>query len=390
MTIFSQIWAVTAMNIRSLPLRWGASVVTVIGVASVVAVMISLLAIGAGVTASVNKNDQPERAVVLSGGAPSEYQGAISHAEVEMISQAPGIRRGADGKPMVQPLAAIVVEMIRKSDGSTANTLFRGSGDIGRRMNKATLKITQGRLYRAGVHELIAGRAAHAQFRNLNVGDTLMLRGTAWSVVGVYEDNGGIDENSIVGDVDTVLAAFNRTAYQSVGVQLESPSAFGRFRDALKTNPQLNVDVKRLSEYYKGQVRGLTAVFNFIGYFVGSVMAVGAVFGALTTMYSAVDARAREIATLRAIGFGGTAVVISVITESLILAIPGALVGIGVAWLLFNNHVMATGGISFPLAVTPQLAGLGVIWALVIGLIGGFAPSIRAARLPVATALRAT
>jgi len=390
MGLFAQIWAVTAMNLRGLRNRARMSSVIVIGVASAVAVMISLLAIGAGLMQAIGKNDQPDRAVVLSGGAPAEYMGSLSRAQVDMIADAPGVKVGADGKPMVQPLAMVIVELDQKDGGATQNVVLRGTGDVGTRMNKATLHLIAGRMYRPGLHELIAGKAAHDQYKNLDVGDHLMLRGTDWTVVGVYADQGGIDENAIVSDADTVLSAFGRTAYQSVGVQLSSPAAFGRFKDALKSNPQLDVDVKPLAQYYKDQLSAVTTLYNFIGYFVGSVMAIGAIFGALTAMFLAVDARAREIATLRALGFGGAAVVASVMVEALLLAIPGALIGIGIAWLLFNNHAIATDGVSFRLAVTPALAETGIIWALAIGFIGGLAPSIRAARLPVATALRAT
>jgi putative ABC transport system permease protein len=389
MSLFREIWAVSAMNLAALPSRAGASLVTVIGVATVIAVMLSLLGVGEGVMHSVLQNDQPDRAVVLSSGA-SEYMGSFSRADVAQIAQAPGIKRDPAGRPMVQPLAAVVVELENKTGGGTNNVLFRGTGDIGREMNKATLHLIGGRMYTAGLHELIVGKAAQRTYRNLNVGDTVKLRGTPWKVVGAYEDAGGIDENAIAADADTVLAAFNRTAYQSVGVQLDSPASFRRFKDAVTSNPQLQVQVKLLSQYYRDQLQSLTALLAFVGYFVGGVMAVGVVFGALNTMYSAVDARKREIATLRAIGFGGTAVVVSVMLESLVLAIPGALLGAALAWLLFNNHDIAMGGVSFAMDVTPGLVVLGVIWALVIGLIGGFAPAIRAARLPVAEALRAT
>jgi putative ABC transport system permease protein len=386
---FRQIWAVSAMSLAGLPSRAGASLVTVIGVATVVAVMLSLLGIGAGVMGSVLRNDQPERAVVLSSGA-TEYMGSFSQADVAQIAQAPGIARAPDGKPMVQPLAAVAVELENRTGGGVNNVMFRGTGEIGRLMNKSSLHLTEGRFPRPGLHELVAGKRAQAMYKHLAVGDTIMLRGTPWSVVGAYEDAGGIDENAISTDADTLLAAFNRTAYQSVGVKLDSPASFRKFKDALTSNPQLQVQVKPLGQYYRDQLQGLTAVLSFVGYFVGGVMAVGVVFGALNTMYSAVDARKREIATLRALGFGATAVIVSVILESLLLAIPGALLGGAIAWGLFNNHDIAMGGVSFSMSVTPGLVVLGLIWALVIGLIGGFTPAIRAARVPVAEALRAT
>jgi putative ABC transport system permease protein len=389
MSFFRQIWAVSAMNLSALPSRAGASLVTIVGVATVVAVMLSLLGIGAGVMGTVLRNDQPDRVVVLSTGA-TEYMGSFSQADVAQIAEAPGIARAPNGKPMVQPLAAVIVELENKTGGGANNVLFRGTGEMGDLMNNRSLHIFQGRRFTPGLHELIAGRRAQASYKHLEVGDTVVLRGTPWKVVGAFEDQGGIDENAIAADADTLLAAFNRTSYQSVGVKLDSPASFRRFKDAITSNPQLQVQVKHLTQYYRDQVQQLIALLSFVGYFVGGVMAVGVVFGALNTMYSAVDARKREIATLRALGFGATAVVVSVILESLMLAIPGALLGALVAWLLFNNHDINMGGVSFQMSVTPDLVVLGLIWALVIGLIGGFTPAIRAARLPVAEALRAT
>ncbi len=240
------------------------------------------------------------------------------------------------------------------------------------------------------MRELIVGKLARGQFKDLEVGDNIRLRGSDWKVVGAFEENGGLAENAIIGDTDTVLAAFERNAYQSIAAQLESPEAFQRFKDSVTSNPQLKVDVKKQAQYAQDQLQQLTVILNFVGYFVGVVMAVGAIFGALNTMYSAVDARAREIATLRAIGFGATAVVVSVMVESLMLAVPGALLGAFVAWAVFNGNSAHIASLTFPLVVTPGLVVLGIVWSLIIGLIGGFAPSIRAARVPVAVALRAS
>src|SRR6185437_5607290 len=327
--------------------------------------------------------------VIVLATSGAEIMGSFSQADVAQIAEAPGVARGPDGKPMVEPLAGVIVELESKA-GGTNNILFRGVGPAADRMSKHPLHVFQGRRYQVGLHELIAGRRAQANFKHLDVGDTVMLRGTPWKVVGAYDDKGGVDENGIVTDADTLLAAFNRTTYTSVIVKLDSPASFRRFKDALTSNPQLQVQVKPLGQYYHDQLAALNGLVSFVGYFVGGVMAVGVVFGALNTMYSAVDARKREIATLRALGFGGIAVVISVVLESVALAIPGALLGAEAAWLLFNNHDVHLGGSSFPMAVTPGLVVLGLVWALMIGLVGGLAPAIRAARLPVAEALRAT
>ncbi|HEY3890061.1 MAG TPA: ABC transporter permease [Caulobacteraceae bacterium] len=388
MSLFKQIWAVTAMNIRALPQRAGTSAVTVIGVATVIAVMVSLLAIGVGLMQSINKNVRPDDAIVLTSGTAASYMGSISRTTAAIIADAPGVKKDAAGRPMTAPEALVIVE-VTKQNGDSANIGFAGVSPEARVMDP-TLHLIAGRRFLPAVRELIAGRSASAQYRNLAVGDHIILRGTEWSVVGVFEDNGGQSENALIGDDETVMSAFQRNSFQTVNVRLQSPAAFTRFKDALTSNPQLSVDVKRTADYTRDQLKPITSVLNFVGYFIGAVMAVGAVFGAVNTMYSAVDARAREIATLRAIGFGGAAVVISVMVESLLLAIPGALIGVAVAWLLFNGRAVSSLGLTFPLAVTPGLLELAVVWALVIGLIGGLAPSIRAANLPVATALRAT
>jgi len=385
-----QILVATALALRTLPQRLGPSTVTVVGVATVVAVMVCILAIGQGVRRFVDVNDQEDRAVLLPAGGASEFAGAFTTGDVAVLQSAPGVKRTADGRRMIQPLAAVGVEVIRRKDGAPQNEMLRGTGEIGNLMNKSTLHIVQGRMFRAGMHELVAGKTAHDLFRGLDVGDKIDIRGAPWTVVGVYADEGGIDENSLAGDVETIKAAFGNTTYQSIGVQLASPSDYRRFRDWVMSNPQLNAQVKTLGQYYRDQMKQLRVLFDFVGFFVGGVMAVGAAAGAITTLYAAVDARLREIATLRAIGFGGGSVVASIIVEALALAIPGALIGVGIAALGFNGHGIDTAGLAFQASVTPGLGLTGVSVALAIGLIGGLFPAIRAARLPIAEALRAS
>ena len=389
MSVFSETAAATALNLKSLPQRIGASLVTVIGVATTVAVMISLLAIGAGLLKTSNRDISPDQVVVLPSGAQSEYSGSMSRDAVAQIAQAPGLRKTADGRPMLQPLSVVIVEVTKKADGDSANIALRGTGPMGQQINPG-VHLVQGRMFRPAVHELIVGKAAQAQFRDMKIGDHIRLRSIDWTVVGAFEAKGGLVENQILADADTVMAAFDRNAYQSVEARLDGPASFTRFKDALTSNPQLNVDVKLYAVYMANQLKQLTTVLNFVGYFVGGVMAIGAIISALNTMYSAVDARQREIATLRAIGFGGASVVLSVMIESLVLAVPGALLGAGAAWLVFNGHTVSALNLTFPLAVTAPLVMTGIFFALAIGLIGGFTPSIRAATLPVATALRAT
>jgi putative ABC transport system permease protein len=386
----AQVWTTTKLALEALPQRMGPAIVTVIGVATVVAVMISILAIGSGVRHFIDVNDQPARAVILSAASPSEYAGAFDAAQVAIIENAPGVKRLPDGRPMVQPTSAMPVLLIRKADGVPGYGFLRGAGPVMLAMSKQSLHFVAGRLYRSGLRELVVGRGEREIFRGLDIGDKVVIRGAPWTVVGIYEDQGGIDETAMAGDVDMVRADLGSPTYQSVQAMLRSPSDFPRFRDALMSNPQLNVQVKRLTDYYRGQMGTLMTLFDFVGYFVGGLMGIGAICGAVTTLYAAVDARAREIATLRAIGFSGTAVVASVMIEALALAIAGALIGLAIALLAFNGHSITTGGVIFSSTVTAPIAVTGAAVAVAIGLVGGLFPAVRAARLPVAEALRAT
>jgi len=386
----AQIGVATLLAIRTLPQRLGPALVTVIGIAAAVAVMTCILAISGGVRHFVAVNDQPDRAVLLPPNGGSEFAGAFTSADVAIVDGAPGVKRAPDGRPMVQPLAAVAVELIRRKDGAPQYEMLRGTGDIGTLMNKPTLHPVAGRIFRPGLHELVVGQAAQRMYRGLDVGDQVLVHDQPWTVVGVYADQGGIDENALAGDVETVRTAYGSPTYQSIGVQLASPADYDRFRDWVMSNPQLKVQVKRLNQYYTDQMSQLRTLFDFVGYFVGGIMAVGAACGAVTTLYAAVDSRRREIATLRAIGFGGAAVATSVMIEALLLAIPGALMGLGLALLAFNGHDIETQGVGFRAVVTASVAVTGVVTALAIGFVGGVAPAIRSATLPVAEALRAT
>ena len=390
MNTLRQIWIATVLALSALPQRAGSAIVTVIGVTTAVAVMTSILAMSAGVRRFIDVTDQPERAVVLSASSPSEYAGAFTPADVAMIGSAPGVRRLPNGQPMVQALAAAPVQVIRRSDGVPGYVFLRGTGLIGETMNKPSLRITAGRMFGIGLRELVVGRPIRDQYQGLDIGDQVSIHGSPWTVVGIYEDQGGIDEDALAGDVETVRVAMGSPTYQSIGVTLRSPGDFAKFRDAVMTNPQLNVKVERLSQYYHDQMSSLLTLFDFVGYFVGGVMAVGATCGALTTLYAAVEARSREIATLRAIGFGSVAVLVSVLVEALALAIPGALIGLAITALAFDGHSIVTGGVMFKSTVTPQLALVGAAVALAIGFIGGLFPAARAAGGSIVEAFRSS
>jgi putative ABC transport system permease protein len=393
MNMLRQIRAVTWMNLTSIPQRFGTSSVIVVGIAGVVAVLISVLAMATGFKRTIVATGRDDRAIVLRGGSESELASTLSREATLTIMDAPGIRKDSAGKPIASAEAVVVVDMPKKSNDSGANVTIRGVGAQGMAL-RPEIHIVAGRVFQQGLRELIVGSGAQAQFKGLDVGSHIALRGSDWTIVGAFESNGDSHESELLADGETVLSAYRRNLYQSVVVRLESKDSFAAFKNSLTTNPQLSVDVLREHDYYAKQSQRMSNVLSFIAYVVGGIMAVGALFGALNTMYSAVSVRSREIATLRAIGFGASAVVVSVLIEAMLLSVIGALIGAGLAWVFFNGNVVSTLGsnftqVVFRLAVGPSLVVLGIVWACVIGLVGGLFPAIRAARLPVATALRA-
>jgi putative ABC transport system permease protein len=395
MNLFRQIGAVTAMNFKSLPHRVGTSVVIVIGIAGVVAVLVSVLAMSTGMLQTMENSGRDDRAIVLRNGSASEMGSALGRDAARLVEDAPGIKRDSNGKTITSAEALRLMNLFRKEDGAEVNVTLRGVGPQLQTL-RPELKIIEGRMFRPAVTEVIVGKAAHAEFKGLNVGDQIKTRGATWTVVGVFTTGGDAHESGLMTDAETLLAAEQRGGFQSVTVLLESPAAFQKFKDALSSNPALAVDVSREREYYREQSETIGQVIYVIAYVVGGIMAIGAIFSALNTMYSAVSARLREIATLRAIGFGPTAMVMSVLAEALLLALIGGAAGAAIAWLFFNGHQVSTsaggnaaGHLIFELSVTPALIATGIVWACTIGLIGGLFPAVRAARLPVATALRA-
>ena len=392
MSALSQISSISAMNLRSVPNRLGSSFVIVIGIAGVVAVVLSVLAMAIGVLSTISNTGRADRAIVVRAGSAAEISSVITRDQGLTIMDAPGVRKDAAGQAMASADTLTVIDLPTSDGSSWANVSLRGVGPKLLEVRPET-KIVEGRLFKPAVHELIVGKKALSQFPALQVGKHVKIMTTEWEVVGVFE-SGDQRESEIYGDAETVMSAIRRNAYQPVTVVLESPASFETFKTALTTNPQLQVDVKRESEYFADQSKTLTTVLSVIAYVVGGIMAVGALFGALNTMYTAVSTRGKEIATLRALGFGATPVVISVFVEAVALALVGAALGSFAAWLFFDGHLVSTSGgglaqIVFALTLTPGLIAVGVVWAFLIGLVGALFPAVRAARLPVATALRA-
>ncbi|NKF24075.1 ABC transporter permease [Solimonas marina] len=392
--MLKQTLAVTAMNLKAIPQRLGTSSVIVIGIAGVVAVLVSVLAMAAGFHQTVANSGRDDRALVLRGGSQAEINSVIPRDSVQTILDAPGVRKTAQGKPIGCGEVVTIVNLPRIKDDNDSNVTLRGSCEQLQTL-RPEIRLVQGRMFKPAVRELIAGAGAAQQFKGLTLGGQLHFRDSDWTVVGIFTSNGDAHESDLMADVDTVQSAFRRTGFQSVTALLESPARFDAFKDALTTNPTLTVDVRREREYYADQSKQLTKLLNFVAYFVGGIMAIGAMFGALNTMYSAVSARSREIATLRALGFGSTPVVLSVFAESLLLALAGAAIGAALAWLFFNGNAVSTLGrnfsqVVFRLTVTPELMLAGVWLGLFIGLLGGLFPALRAARLPIVDALRAS
>ena len=382
-----QIWIVSALNFKSLTSRFWQSMVIVVGLAATIGVMLSMLSMSAGMRQAYLNSGDPNRAIVVSKGADQEGQSAITRAMAPLIAVAPGIAKDKDGKPLADRNLNMGVPVLRKN-GSKGFTTMRGLADKGQGV-RPELKIVQGRMFQPGKREMIVGVGAQMMFQHMQVGDHVILPDGPWPIVGVFT-SGDILEGQLVGDTETLLTATHKTNYNTVLVRLDSPDSLAKLKSALTTNPTLSVDVIRHSDWYARIASQSTFALALLGYVVGTVMAIGALFGCLNTMYSAVSNRGREIATLRALGYGAFPVAVSVILEAALLAVIGALIGAAIAWALYDGKQDLFGNSVFHLSVSRAQIELGVIWAMAVALLGGLFPSIRAARRPVVEALRAT
>lgn len=386
-----QVREIVLMNLRSIPQRLGASLVVVIGIGGVVGVLVAMLSMSAGLGRTLTATGSPDRAVVLRGGSDVELTSFLDRASATLVKQDPAIARAGDGLPFASGELIVVTEVPRRGDTSGANVSLRGVEAKAFAL-RPELRIVAGRRFQPGLRELIVGAGAYRQFEGLDVGSQLKLRGSYWRVVGRFE-SGDAHDSEVWADLETAQNAFGRSGVSSVLVRLTSRDAFAPLDARLGADPQLNVDVKTERDYFSAQSAGLTRQIGFLTNIVAVIMAFGALFGALNTMYSAVSARTQEIGTLRALGFGSAPVVASVLAEAMLLSLAGGLLGAGVAYALFNGYSVSTLGgnftqIAFRFAVTPALVLQGLGWALGIGFLGGLAPALRAARLPVTTALR--
>jgi len=389
----AQVFSVTRFSMLSLPQRKGSSAAALLGIAGVVAVMVGVLSIAQGVLKTMESSAGDTNAIVLRSGADSEMMSGLGGDDTRIIAEAPGVARDASG-PLASPELFVVINLPMRSTGTDANVPLRGVQSQAVQVRDG-FNLVEGRMFEWGLNEVIVGIGARQQFAGLDIGSSIEVGKEKWPVVGIFEADGGLSESEIWVDAAVLQPAYRRgNSYQAVYVKLNSRDAFGEFKDSLTSDPRLNVKAMREAEYYEAQSSTVYNLITGLGTLIAVIMGLGAIFGALNTMYTAVSARTREIATLRALGFRSGPVVISILSESLLLALAGGLIGAGLAWLAFDGYRAATlnwasfSAITFAFDVNLKLLVQGILFAMVIGLVGGLLPAIRAARQPVAHALR--
>lgn len=373
------------MNLRNLSSRLGASSVIVVGIAGVVGVLVAILSMAIGFRTALENTGSPDRAIVLRGGANGELASGIGTDAVAIVASMEGIDESSAE-------LYTIADVPKRSSGTPANLVVRGVQSSAFSI-RPEVRILDGRLFESGKREVIAGRGAVAEFAGIDLGAEVAFRDSAWTIVGIFEAAGGANESELWADLPVAQAAFRREgAVSSMRVRLASPDMAAPLAERIDSDPRLDLALEAEPAYYSAQSEGLSAIVTGFGYLVASIMAVGAVFAALNTMYSAVSTRTVEIATLRAIGFGGTPVIVSVMIEALVLAMLGGLIGALVSYVLFNGWTISTLAgftqVAFNFRVTPSLVATGVTWAVALGIVGGLFPAIRAARLPITAALR--
>jgi len=384
---------VTKLSIATLGQRKGSSFASVFGIAGVVAVFVGVLSIGQGFRNAMTIAGSPRNAVILRSGADSEMMSGLTREETRIVGDAPGVVEGNNG-PLSSPELFVVINLPKRSTGTDANVPLRGVAQAAFDV-RDDIEIIEGRRFETGKNEIIVGRNASYEFAGLALNQTIEVGNNEWTVVGIFSQRGGIAESEIWTDASVLQSAYRRgDNFQSVYARLSDAEAFDEFKDALTTDPRLNVKVIRQTDFYSEQSTLIYGLIMGLGVGIALLMAVGAVFGALNTMFSAVVTRTREIATLRALGFNGPPIVVSIMIESVLLAVIGGSIGGSLAWWAFDGYQAATinwqtfSQVAFAFDVTPSLLIQGICYATVIGVVGGLFPAYRAARMPVATALR--
>lgn len=393
MKALNQIVAITALNLRNLPQRLGSSAVAVVGVAAVVLVFAAVLSMAKGFERTMVSAGSDDTAIVMQSGSTSELTSGLSNEQTLIIGEAPGVLKDGDS-PIMSAELYVIVDIRKKKTDAEANVPFRGvqSGAFDVRKD---VNIVEGRMFEAGKNEILAGRAAQNEFAGLDTGATIRFGQSVWTIVGVFEAAGGVSESELWTDVRVLQDVYRRgNSFQSVRVKLQSEDSLAELDSALEEDPRINVDTVSEREYYAAQAAPMAQFIRIIGYPLTILMSIGAIFGALNSMYSSVSVRGKEIATLRALGFGPFPVLISTMVESTLLALAGGVLGGVIAFFAFNGLQVSTlnsasfSQVVFDFAVTGELLIDGLYAALIIGIVGGFFPAVRAARLPVAQALR--
>jgi putative ABC transport system permease protein len=389
----TQIGTVTLLNLKTIPRRMGSSTVAIIGIAGVVIVFVAVLSMAQGFFNAMHSAGAPDRALVMRSGADDEMTSGLSGPQTDIIKQAPGILRDRQ-RAIASAELFVIIDLPKQSTHTAANVPMRGIEPTTLEVRREA-KLVAGRMLQFGTNEIVVGRAASRQFEGLTVGSIVKAGQFTWTVVGIFESGGSVAETEIWCDARVLQGAYRRgNTYQSVLVRLDSPESYDTFKNWLTANPQANVSVRREVDYYTAQSMTLTRLIRTVGFAIAALMGVGAVFAAILTMYTAVATRAREIATLRALGFNTVSVLLSVLAESLGLAALGGTLGGVLAYLAFNGYQTSTinfqtfSQVAFAFAVTPTLLAQGLGYALIMGLVGGLLPAVRAARLPISSALR--
>jgi putative ABC transport system permease protein len=383
-----QLLTVIKLGLSTLPARRGAALVVVVGMACAIGAMVSVQSLNQGLLGVIDMG-RADRAIILSKGSEGEFNSAISQTDSALIAETPGVARAPDGRPAASPQSLAYAAIPKKSDGLDAFVTMRGVGPQGLAVFP-DVKLIEGRMFQPGRFELIAGRSASDMFKGLTLGQHIALPGGNWTVTGIFTSNGDTHESEILTDAATLLASQHQTAFKTEQVLLTASAALGPFKSALTANPQLSVDVKSERDLLAEDWKNLTSLLSTVAWLVGGIMGFGALLGAFNTMFNAVQLRTVEIATLRALGFGGGPVLASVLAEAMLLAATGAVIGMALAWFAFNGAQHSMGGLVIRLAITPHMMLIGLIFACLLGLFGGLLPALRAVRLPIASALRAT
>ena len=387
-----QVAAVTLMNLKSLPQRLWLSLSTIVAVALVVVVLLAFLAMANGFQRTLASSGSPDVAVVMRGGSQSEVNSVVTRDQVRLVEEGPGVAKSPDGKPLASAELYLVVDGVKRSSQTKANLPLRGIGQEGAAVRKG-IALVAGRMFAPGSNEIVVGQALQREFAGFDLGQTVTFGTSRWTVVGVFAADGSVFESEIWADLPVVQSLFRReNVFQTVRVRLDGPAALDTLKRYVEQDPRLKLDVKSEAEYFADQASRTSDLIQKLGWPLAIAMAFGALAGALNTMYSSVAARASEIATLRAIGFGGFPAFVGTLAESLMLAVIGGALGAAATFLIFDGLSASTLGASFTQVVfnfrlTPALAAEGLILALAVGLIGGLFPALRAARMPIVAGL---